>query len=67
MALAYVYDGRHKAPSLRGSICGGRSALMRINVWIILGIPLGHHSIHATPEDTQRICANEPTASVCER
>ena len=50
--------------------CGGRSALMRINIWIILGTLLALLAITRYMqhrEDTQRICANDPTASVCER
>jgi hypothetical protein len=43
---------------------------MRINIWIVLAVLLAllavtrylrHHG------DTQRICADDPTASVCER
>jgi hypothetical protein len=47
-----------------------RSALMRINVWIILGTLLALLAITRYMQhqgDTQRICANDPTASVCER
>jgi hypothetical protein len=43
---------------------------MRINIWIILGILLGLFAITRYAhyqKDTERICANEPTASVCER
>jgi hypothetical protein len=50
--------------------CGGRSALMRINIWIILGTLLALLAITRYMQyqrDTQRICANDPTASVCER
>jgi hypothetical protein len=43
---------------------------MRINIWIILGsllalLAITRHVQHQ--EDTQRICANDPTASVFER
>jgi hypothetical protein len=49
---------------------GGRAALMRINIWIVLGMLLAllavaryvHHR-----GDTQRICVDDPTASVCHR
>jgi len=43
---------------------------MRINIWIILGALLALLSITRYTqyrEDTQRICAKDPTASVCER
>jgi hypothetical protein len=43
---------------------------MRINIWIILGallalLAITRYTQHR--EDRQRICANDPTASVCER
>jgi hypothetical protein len=49
---------------------GGRASLMRINIWIVVAILLAlvvvtrylHHR-----GDTQRICADDPTASVCHR
>jgi hypothetical protein len=43
---------------------------MRINIWIILGILLMLFSITRYTlyqKDTERICANDATASVCER
>jgi AraC-like DNA-binding protein len=49
---------------------GDRSALMRINIWIILGTLLAFLAITRYMQhqgDTQRSCANDPTASVCER
>jgi hypothetical protein len=49
---------------------GGGSALMRINIWIVLGTLLALLAITRYMQhqgDTQRICANDPTASVCER
>jgi len=49
--------------------CGGRSALMRINIWIILGTLLALLSItrYMQHEEDQRICVDDPTASVCHR
>jgi hypothetical protein len=46
--------------------CGGRSALMRINIWIMLGTLLALLAITRYMQhqkDTQRICANDPTAA----
>jgi hypothetical protein len=43
---------------------------MRMNIWIILGILLALFAITRYThyqKDTERICANDPTASVCER
>jgi hypothetical protein len=49
--------------------CGER-ARMRINIWIILAVLLAllvitRYMQHE--QDTDRICANDPTASVCQR
>ena len=47
-----------------------RGSHVRINIWIILGTLLALLAITRYMqhrEDTQRICANDPTASVCER
>ena len=49
---------------------GGRAALMRINVWIVLIVLIALFA--ATRflryhQDTQRICADDPSASVCGR
>jgi hypothetical protein len=49
---------------------GGKATPMRVNIWIILAILLAllvitrylqHHG------ETERICADDPTASVCQR
>jgi len=43
---------------------------MRINIWIILGTLLALLAITRylqDQRDTQRICADDPTASVCQR
>jgi len=45
-------------------------ALMRINIWIVLAFLLVLFAVTRYlryQEDTQRICADDPTASVCER
>ena len=55
---------------LSGGENGGRPALMRVNIWIVLAILLAllavtrylHHR-----GDTQGICVDDPTASVCHR
>ena len=47
-----------------------RGSHVRINIWIILGTLLALLAITRYTqywEDTQRICAKDPTASVCER
>jgi hypothetical protein len=49
---------------------GGRVALMRINIWIVLVVLIALLAITRYAEqgrNTQRICADEPTASVCHR
>jgi len=46
------------------------AALMRINIWIILATLLALLVITRYLEqgrDTQRICADDPSASVCQR
>ena len=49
---------------------GGWSALMRIKLWIVLAILLAllaaTRYLHYRG-DTQRICIDDPTASVCHR
>jgi hypothetical protein len=55
--------------SLKGKT-GGWPALMRVNIWIVLAILLAllavarylHHQ-----GETERICIDDPTASVCHR
>ena len=49
---------------------GGRVALMRINIWIVLVVLIALLAITRYAEqgrNTQRICADDPTASVCHR
>ena len=49
---------------------GGRAALMRINIWIVLAVLLAFLAITRLSQyqhDTQRICADDPSASVCGR
>ena len=49
---------------------GGRALLMRINIWIVLVVLIALFAVtrllryHA---DMQRICADDPSALVCER
>jgi hypothetical protein len=50
--------------------CNSRHARMRVNIWIILAALLAllvitRYMQHE--QDTDRICANDPTASVCQR
>jgi hypothetical protein len=48
----------------------GQGALMRVNIWIILAALLALLAITRYlqhQQDTERICANDPTASVCQR
>jgi hypothetical protein len=45
-----------------------RAALMRVNIWIILGTLLALLAISRYMQPTdQRICIDDPTASVCHR
>jgi hypothetical protein len=48
---------------------GGRAALMRTNTWIILGTLLALLAItrYMQHQGDQRICVDDPTASVCHR
>jgi hypothetical protein len=49
---------------------GSGVALMRINIWVVLAILLALLAVTRYmryQQDTQRICADDPTASVCER
>jgi hypothetical protein len=49
---------------------GRRAALMRINIWIVLGVLLVLLALTRLSQyqrDTQRICADDPSASACER
>jgi hypothetical protein len=46
------------------------SALMRINVWIVLIVLIALFAVTRLlryQQDTQRICADDPSASVCAR
>ena len=48
----------------------GQGALMRVNIWIILAALLALLAITRYlqhQQDTQRICGDDPTASVCQR
>ena len=48
----------------------GRAPLMRINIWIILATLLALLAITRYMQhekDTERICVDDPTASVCHR
>jgi len=69
-----------KAPARPGgffvSLCiggyqtGGRAALMRINIWIVLVVLIALLAVTRLlryQQDTQRICADDPSASVCGR
>ena len=70
-----------KAPgtSARGFLCFGVSAgmhwrqepaLMRINVWVVLIVLIALFAVTRLlryHQDTQRICADDPSASVCGR
>jgi hypothetical protein len=50
--------------------CGCWAALMRINIWIILATLLALLVITRYLQhdrDTERICADDPSASVCQR
>ena len=47
-----------------------QAALMRINIWIVLGVLLVLFAITrllSHQQGIQRICADDPSASVCER
>jgi hypothetical protein len=47
-----------------------QAALMRINIWIVLAVLLALLAITRLSQyqhDTQRICADNPSASVCGR
>jgi hypothetical protein len=49
---------------------GSRTALMRINIWIVLIVLIALLAVTRLlryQQDTQRICADDPSASVCER
>jgi hypothetical protein len=48
---------------------GGRAALMRTNIWIILGTLLALLAItrYMQYQGDRRICVDDPTASVCHR
>ena len=49
---------------------GGRAALMRINIWIaliVLIVLLAVTRVWRYQHDTQRICADDPSALVCGR
>jgi len=42
------------------------AALMRINIWIIIALLVITRYLQQA-RDTQRICADDPSASVCQR
>ena len=47
-----------------------RAALMRINIWIVLAVLLALLAVTRLSQyqhETQRICADDPSASVCVR
>jgi hypothetical protein len=49
-------------------ITGGRAALMRINIWIVLVVLIALFAVTRLlryQQDTPRICADDPSASVC--
>jgi len=49
---------------------GGRAALMRVNIWIVLAVLLALLAttrLFQYQHETQRICADDPSASVCGR
>jgi len=49
---------------------GGKAALMRINIWIVLAVLLALLAITRLSQyqhETQRICADDPSASECQR
>jgi hypothetical protein len=53
-----------------GHRTGGRAALMRINLWIVLVVLMALLAVTQLlryRQDTQRICADDPSASVCGR
>jgi|AmaraimetP72IA01_FD_contig_61_686497_length_647_multi_5_in_0_out_0_1 hypothetical protein len=64
-------------PGLSLSLCGSAStnrrqkpALMRINVWIVVIVLIALFAVTRLlryQQDTQRICADDPSASVCQR
>jgi hypothetical protein len=64
--------GATSRPSMQRATCGqrgGRAALMRLNIWIVLAILLALLAAtrYLRYRETPAICANEPTASACER
>jgi hypothetical protein len=61
--------GKHMGAPEGKHMGAPRFPTMRINIWIILGILLVLFAIARYTKyqkDTKRICANDPTASVCE-
>jgi hypothetical protein len=53
-----------------GHRTGGRAALMRISLWIVLVVLMALLVVTQLlryRQDTQRICADDPSASVCGR
>jgi len=55
---------------LSGGGNGGRLALMRVNIWIVLAILLVLLAVARYVRyqgDRERICIDDPTASVCHR
>src|SRR5262244_846679 len=56
-------SGRLRDPRLAWVRTGGRAALMRINIWIVLGVLLVLLAVTRLlryQQDTQRICADDP-------
>ena len=68
---------RNLCPGLSLSLCvyqrertGGGAALMRINLWIVLVVLMALLAVTQLlryRQVTQRICADDPSASVCGR
>src|SRR5262249_60649202 len=59
-------SGRLRDPRLAWVRTGGRAALMLINIWIVLGVLLVLLAVTRLwryQQDTQRICADDPSAS----
>ena len=70
---AWATKSSKKIPSVKELFVGnaaGRAALMRINIWIVLVVLLALLAVTRLwhyQHDTQRICADDPSASVCGR
>ena len=60
-------QGKHKG---RGTNQRQGAALMRVNIWIVLIVLIALFAVTRLLryyQDTQRICADDPSASVCGR